>query len=85
MKNTHISFRSKSTWDQKKSLPSSGSFEGPSEKLISDKDGGLIRGVLLKPEIKELLDEPGAPRSSSTRSFSWSELKITDFFKVHFL
>ena len=31
-------------------LPSSGSFEGPSEKLISDNEGGLILGVeLLRP------------------------------------
>ena len=59
-------------------LPSSGSFEGPSEKLISDKDGGLIRGVLLKPEIKELLetdeDPDPARRSSSTKSLSSAEV-----------
>ena len=66
----------------KKCLPSSGSFEGPSEKLISDKEGGLIRGVLLKPEIKELLeletdeeeDPDPARRSSSTKSLSSAEV-----------
>ena len=63
-------------------LPSSGSFEGPSEKLISDKDGGLIRGVLLKPEIKELLelddddetDDEVPDLVSSTKSLSSAEV-----------
>ena len=62
-------------------LPSSGSFEGPSEKLISDKDGGLIRGVLLKPEIKELLeldddetDDDVPDLVSSTKSLSSAEV-----------
>ena len=69
----HCVIRSKSSnkKDQIKRLPSSGSFDvGPSENVISAKDGGLILGeeLLFKPaDIKdELFDDDTAETLSSS-------------------